>query len=193
MARQSIILTVGVVTLLGCGGGEVDDSPASAPGADMQTDAAASAPTPADWISVDAAARTATVTLVAAETDANNRWNFNGHANGEATVVVPVGYTVTINFENRDPVHYHSAGVLAKAASYPPIFDEATPVFDGAITSNATSMSEATEPGGGTGSFTFVASEAGEYSLVSLVPANAVTGMWIGLEVSASGDSGLRD
>ena len=147
---------------------------------------------PADWISVDDAARTVTVTLVAGETDANNRWNFNGYANGEPTVVVPVGYTVTINFENRDPVHRHSVGVLERAASYPPVFDEATPVFEGAITSNATSMTEATAPGGGTGSITFVASEAGEYALVCLLPANAVTGMWIGFEVSESGDSGLR-
>ena len=196
MMKRSTQLTLGAFVLFGCGGGESDQpSPAPAPAPAPAAEAAAtpSGPMAVDWISVDDGARTVTIDLVAGSTDANNRWNFNGHANGEATVVVPVGYTVTINFENRDPVHYHSAGVLAKAASYPPIFDEATPVFDGAITSNAPSMSEATEPGGGTGSFTFVASEAGEYSLVSLVPANAVTGMWIGLEVSASGDSGLRD
>lgn len=190
MARQSTILTVGIVTLFGCGGGEENGTPAPASGPDTQTDAAAAMP--ADWISVDAAARTVTITLVAAETDANNRWNFNGYANGEATVVVPVGYTVTINFENRDPVHHHSVGVLATTASYPPIFDEATPVFDGAVTSNATSMSEAVAPGGGTETITFLASEAGEYALVCAVPATAVTGMWLGFEVSESGDSGLR-
>ncbi|MXW17273.1 MAG: hypothetical protein F4X60_14405 [Gemmatimonadetes bacterium] len=192
MPKKSTILTLGAVALLGCGGGEEGDQPASAPDPATEADAAAPAAIPADWISVDDAARTVTITLVAGETDANNRWNFNGYAHGEPTVVVPVGYTVTINFENRDPVHHHSVGVLAKAASYPLVFDEATPVFDGAITSNATSMTEATAPGGGTGSFTFVASEAGEYALVCAVPANAVTGMWIGFEVSESGDSGLR-
>ncbi len=192
MSKPSTLLTLGAIALLGCGGGEENEGPASAPDPAAEADAAAPAAMPADWISVDDAARTVTVTLVAGETDANNRWNFNGYANGEPTVVVPVGYTVTVNFENRDPVHHHSVGVLAKAASYPPVFDEATPVFEGAITSNATSMTEATAPGGGTGSITFVASEAGEYALVCLLPANAVTGMWIGFEVSEGGDSGLR-
>ena len=192
MSKQSTILTLGAVALFGCGSGEEEDRPASAPDPATKADAAASAAMPANWISVDDAARTVGITLAAGETDANNRWNFNGYANGEATVVVPVGYTVTVNFENRDPVHYHSVGVLAKAASYPAIFDDATPVFDGALTSNATSMTEATAPGGGTGSITFVASAAGGYALVCPVPAHAVTGMWIGFEVSESGDSGLR-
>ena len=61
---------------------------------------------------------------------------------------------------------YRSVGVLAKAASYPAVFEDATPVFDGTITSSATSMAEATAPGGGTESITFVASAAGEYALV---------------------------
>lgn len=193
MSTRTTILTLGAVALFGCGGGEEGDRSASSPGTAPEADAAPSATMPADWISVDDAARTVRVTLVAGETDANNRWNFGGYANGEATVVVPVGYTVTVNFENRDPVHYHSVGVLAKAASYPAVFEEATPVFDGAITSNATSMMEATAPGGGTESITFVASEAGEYALVCPVPAHAVTGMWIGFEVSEAGDSGLRN
>ena len=192
MSKPSTILTLAAVALLGCGGGEEGDQAASAPDPATEADATAPAAIPAGWIVVDDAARTVTVNLVAGETDANNRWNFNGYANGETTVVVPVGYTVTVNFENRDPVHHHGVGVLERAASYPPFFDEAVPAFDGAITPNATSMTEATAPGGGTGSFTFVASEAGEYALVCPVPANAVTGMWIGFEVSESGESGLR-
>ena len=192
MPKQSTILALGAVALFGCGSDEEDDRPASEPDPATMVDAAASTAMPADWISVDDATRTVGITLVAGETDANNRWNFNGYANGETTVVVPVGYTVTVNFENRDPAHYHSVGVLAKVASYPPIFDDATPVFDGAITPNATSMTESTAPGGGTESITFVASAAGEYALVCPVPAHAVTGMWIGFEVSESGDSGLR-
>jgi len=192
MPKKPTILTLGAVFLLGCGSGEEDDQPASAPDAATEADAQAPAAIPADWIAVDDAARTVTITLVAGETDANNRWNFNGYASGETTVVVPVGYTVTINFENRDPVHRHSVGVLARMAGYPPVFDEATPVFEGAITASSTSMTEATAPGGGTESITFVASEAGEYALVCAVPANAATGMWIGFEVSESGESGLR-
>ncbi len=192
MSRPSTLPMLCAAALLGCGSGEEGDLPASEPGIATPADAAASDAMPADWIAVDDAARTVTIDLVAGETDANNRWNFNGHAAGEATVVVPAGYTVTVNFENRDPAHHHSVGVLARAASFPPYFDDTTPVFDGAITPNPTSMTESTAPGGGTASITFVASEAGEYALVCPVPANAVTGMWIGFEVSESGDSGLR-
>ena len=195
MLKRSTVLTMGAFALFGCGGGEGDQAspaPAPAPAPATEAEAASSATMAADWISVDDGARTVTIDLVAGSTDANNRWNFNGFANGETSVVVPVGYTVTINFENRDPVNAHSVGVLEKAASYPAIFDDATPVFDGAITSNATSMTESTAPGGGTESITFTASAAGEYALVCPVPAHAVTGMWIGFDVSDSGESGLR-
>ena len=46
-----------------------------------------------------------------------------------------VGYTITVNFGNQDPVHYHSVGVLTKAAATRQSSEEATPVFDGVITS----------------------------------------------------------
>ena len=193
MSKQSTLLTLGAVALFGCGNGEESSpDPATEADAAATADAAPSATMAADWISVDDAARTVGITLVVGESDANNRWNFNGYSNGEATVVVPVGYTVTINFENRDPAHHQSVGVLEREAGYPAIFEEATPVFEGAITSSATSMTEATAPGGGTESITFVASEAGDYALVCAVPGHAIAGGWIGFDVSESGGSGLR-
>ena len=146
----------------------------------------------ADWIVVDEGAQTVTIDLIAGETDANNRWNFNGYANGEATVVVPVGFTVTVNFENRDPANYHSVIVMEPMDTYPPTFTDVEPTFAGAVTSNPMSMTAATAPGGGTETITFTASTAGEYALVCLIPAHAITGMWIGFAVSDSGDSGLR-
>ena len=195
--KRSTMTTVVAFFLFACGGGGESDTPSPAPAPAAATAAqpaaeSAAAAAEVDWIAVDEGARTVTIDLIAGSTDANNRWNFNGYANGEATVVVPAGYTVTLNFENRDPVNYHSVGVLEWAASYPAVFDTAVPVFDGAITTNATSMTEATAPGGGTETISFAASTAGEYALVCPVPAHAVTGMWIGFEVSASGDSGLR-
>ncbi|WP_423927120.1 sulfocyanin-like copper-binding protein [Candidatus Palauibacter sp.] len=194
---RSTITTIAAFSLFGCGGGGRSDTPSPAPApaaapAARQTAAPSAGAGAVEWIAVDEASRTVTIDLVAGSTDANNRWNFNGYANGEATVVVPEGYTVTVNFENRDPVNYHSVGVLERAASYPAIFDAAVPVFEGAITSNATSMTEATAPGDGTETISFTASTAGDYALVCPIPAHAVTGMWIGFEVSASGDSGLR-
>ncbi|WP_419950618.1 sulfocyanin-like copper-binding protein [Candidatus Palauibacter sp.] len=195
--KRSMMTTVVAFSLFACGGGSNADTPSPAPAPAAATAAqpasgSAASAAAVDWIAVDDGARTVTIDLVAGSTDANNRWNFNGYANGEATVVVPAGYTVTLNFENLDPVNYHSVGVLELAASYPAVFDQAMPVFEGAITTNATSMAESTAPGGGTETISFTASTAGEYALVCPVPAHAVTGMWIGFEVSASGDSGLR-
>jgi Sulfocyanin (SoxE) domain len=39
------------------------------------------------------------VTLVAGQTDAAGGFNFNGHASGESTLTVPLGWTVTVTFE----------------------------------------------------------------------------------------------
>ncbi len=96
-----------------------------------------------------------------------------------------------MNFENVDPVNFHSVAVLEASASYPAVFSEYSAVFDGAETSNPMSMTDATAPNASE-TITFTASTAGEYALVCLIPAHAVTGMWIGFEVSASGESGIR-
>lgn len=188
------------LALIACGGGDA--------GAESETDTAMSDATPtpppapaaatgggmlsdADWVMVDDEARTVTINLVAGQTDANNHWNFNGHVNGDATVVVPQGYQVTINLSNEDPVNFHSVAVLEAQGSYPAMFDSPSPVFEGAMTSNATSMTEATASGESE-TITFAAGAAGEYALVCLIPAHATQGMWIGFEVSASGESGVR-
>ena len=137
-------------------------------------------------------AHTVTIDIVAGQTDANNHWNFNGHSKGDATIVVPEGYTVTVNFRNDDPANVHSLAVIEHSGSFPAMFNEVSPVFAGAATSNATSMTEATAAGGGTETITFTADAAGEYAMACLIPAHAVTGMWMGFDVSASGEAGVR-
>ncbi len=182
--------------LVACGGGDADtaDAPATAepaPAAAPAAEPAGGALSMPDWMSVDADAQTVTIELVAGLTADNNRWNFNGYANGSGNIVVPAGYTVTINFRNDDPVTYHSVAVLEGSGGWPVTFDDVSPVFDGAMTSNPTSMTESTAPGGGTETITFTASDAGEYSLVCLIPAHAATGMWMGFTVSAAGEAGV--
>lgn len=184
-----------------CGGGDADvDTEADTIAAD--TVAAAPAPAPAagpaggalttpSWMTVDANAMTVTLNIVAGETEANNRWNYNGYANGETTIVVPRGYTVTINFSNEDPANVHSAVVMAAQSTYPVTFETANPVFEGAATSNPTSMTEATASGASE-TISFTVDTAGEYALVCTIPAHAATGMWIGFQVSAEGESGVR-
>lgn len=185
-----------------CGGGET--------GQEMETDAAAVDTVPETgamggqagrtggqlstpgWYRVDHDARTVTLEITAGQTDANNRWNFNGYASGNATVVVPQGYEVTVNFRNADPANPHSVAVDSRTGpNWPATFEDPTPAFEGATTTGAASMTDSTQPNESE-TISFTASQAGRYSLVCYVPAHAATGMWIGFEVSADGQAGVR-
>ena len=176
------------LSAIACGGGSeeaTETPPAETPAA------APAAPAPAtDWVTGDAAAKTVTINLVAGEGTANNNWNFNGHANGNATVTVATGSTVTLNFTNQDPNMAHSAGVVAKATGPWSATPAATPIFAGAITSNPTSMTDATKTGASE-TITFTADKAGEYALVCFVPGHASAGMWINFTVADGATAGV--
>ena len=143
-----------------------------------------------DWMSVDEGAKTVSIEIVAGKTDAANNWNFNGFVKGEATVVVPEGYAVTLTFTNNDPNMVHSIGVGEKMDTFPPMINDPAPVFAGAMSSNPTDMMNATKTGA-TETLSFTADKAGDYALICYIPAHAATGMWIGFTVSADGKAGL--
>lgn len=145
-----------------------------------------------EWMEVDHDAQTVTMEVTAGSDPSNNRWNFNGYANGDATVVVPQGYEITIEFTNADPNNPHSLGIDERpSGGWPATFQNPTPVFEGAITSDAASMTGATQPDESE-TITFTAGQAGEYTMVCYVPAHAATGMWINFDVSADGQAGLQ-
>ena len=177
----------------GCGGG---DSAASGEGMEAEAAAMEAGSTAAvslsipEWMTVDETAQTVALEIVAGKDDSNNRWNFNGYSRGNGTIVIPVGYSVTINFRNDDPNIAHSIGVDARTGNFPATFQDPQPVFVGAISANATSMQEATQPGA-TDSIAFTADTAGEYSLICYIPAHAATGMWIRFTVSGDGQVGF--
>jgi sulfocyanin len=143
-----------------------------------------------DWVHGDDAAKTVMMDVVSGKDATNNNWNFNGFANGNATVTVPVGYTVTINFSNNDPNMAHSIGVSEKPAGPWSATPATTPVFAGAISSNPTSMTDATTQGE-TETITFTADRAGQYALVCYVPGHATAGMWINFTVTEGGAAGV--
>lgn len=183
------------MTALACGGGDGANQTADAGAAD----AGAANPCAAnpcagmempDWFTMDQAAKTVTLDISAGSSDANNHWNFNGYFGGNATITVPEGYTVTINFTNNDPLTTHSIGVDAMTGEFPTVFDDPSPVFDGAISPNPTSMTDATASGQSV-TMTFVANAAGEYSLVCYIPGHAVTGMYVKFIVSSDGSAGV--
>jgi sulfocyanin len=191
MKREHTLAFALVLMLAACGGGEpATDEGAPAGGAEPEPAAEASLTMPS-WYQHDAGANAVSLDIVAGSTDANNYWNFNGYSSGNATVVVPVGATVTVNFSNQDPNMAHSIGV-ASFTSNPPAMLDPTPVFDGAITSNAADMMNAT----GTGeseTISFTADTAGDYSLACYVAGHAVAGMWIHFQVSDAGEAGVLE
>ena len=143
-----------------------------------------------DWMQVDDSNQTVELEVIAAKTSANSNWNFNGYANGNATITVPQGYEVTIEFSNEDPAVAHSLGIDDRPNGWPATFSDPQPVFEGGISSNPTSMSQATMPGESE-TVTFTTSEAGEFYMVCYIPGHAVAGMWIHFHVSSDGSSGF--
>ncbi len=143
-----------------------------------------------DWMAVDNDAKTVSIEVVAGKTNANNNWNFNGFVNGEASVVVPEGYTVTLTFKNNDPNMVHSVGVGERLDAYPAMMENPAPVFAGAMSSNPTDMVNATKSGASE-TLHFTADKAGDYAFICYIPAHATTDMWMGFSVSAEGKAGL--
>lgn len=190
-------LALGVATLaafgaMACGGGgesgeqaAANAAPAAAPSGG--TGGAMSMP---DWMTVDQAAKTVTLKIVAGQTDANNHWNFNGHHSGDATITVPAGSKVTIQFSNNDPAMAHSIGVSTVTSNFPAMFDNPQPAFAGAISANPTDAAKATQPGKSE-TVSFTADKAGDYTLLCFIPAHALSGMWVHFKVSADGSAGV--
>jgi len=182
-----------VVALAACGGGE----PAQTPATEQPAAAPAAAPatpvmgemTMPDWYHADDGAKTVHMTITAGLTDVKNYWNINGATDGNMTITVPVGYSVTIELVNNDPVMAHSIGITTVTENFGVL--DPTPAFEGAITANANSMTEATLPGE-TESITFTAATAGNYTMACFIPGHAAVGMWVHFNVSADGTKGVQ-
>ncbi len=72
-----------------------------------------------DWMTVDRENRRVTLQITAALTTANSGWNFNGYANGEMTIAVPLDWRVEIRFTSRDANYPHSVGIVEMADEIP--------------------------------------------------------------------------
>lgn len=116
----------------------------------------------------------------AGSTSENARLNFNGHSRGDATITVPVGATVHVDFRNLDPAERHSVGVDRRAPRFPLRLDPPEPAFPGAISAQATSSAV---PPGHSATLTFTATTPGTFSIVCYVPGHAAAGQWLRFEV----------
>ena len=128
-------------------------------------------PAPAQFLHVNAKARSAVVTLVAGYNGENNGFNFDGYGRGELLVSVPRGWRVRIACSNHGGLN-HSCAVVSGPMT-------ATPAFRGAATPIL--------PPGAKAAFSFVASRRGSFRLACLVPGHEEARMWDVLEVTARG------
>ena len=185
---STLVFALGAIA---CGGNETEQ-------AEAPTDTAAAAPAPApaaaaaDWLRVDDAAKTVAIEVIAGKDATNNSWNFNGYANGNATITVPTGYTVSISFSNNDPNMAHSLGVTEKPAGAWSATPTATPAFAGAMSSNPTSMTDAATKAKPPETIAFTADKAGAFALACFVPGHAAAGMWINFTVADGAAAGVQ-
>jgi sulfocyanin len=133
--------------------------------------------TEADFLKWGSKPNTVNITLVATFTDANNGMNFNGYSHGNAMYTIPVGWTVEVTFINPSPVP-HSAILVEREMLKKVQVGE--PAFKGASIPNPI-----TGIGAGKATFTFTASEPGEYGLACGIPTHSMGGHWIAVNVSA--------
>jgi sulfocyanin len=131
---------------------------------------------PSQWVSYSAATKTVTFTLEAGAPGSNGPFNFDGYTNGAATLVVPPGSTVVMNFVNHDGTP-HSAELIADKDPMPNM--GVAPAIPAAYTKDLTQGL----PQGGKDVLRFTAPSSGTYRIFCGVPGHGLSGMWIRLKV----------
>ena len=171
--------TASLAAALACAGRQQSPSAEPAPVSTPAPVAAAAAPRPSslDWLATDSANKTVTLTLeITTQPNARSAL-INGYRNGEARIVVPMGWNVKWSWHNADTASPHSLVVMVQREKLP--LEGGRPAFSNAMTSMVT---EGLTPGQMDQS-TFVADEAGWYWLMCGVPGHALAGEWIELRV----------
>lgn len=136
------------------------------------------------WLATDAKTKTVHLRLIASWHDANGGLNFNGYANGQMVVTVPLAWKVQVTFSNESAAQ-HSAEVVAYRLPVPE--GNFKPAFKNAHSAHP---EEGVDQTAKPQTFTFTASKAGTYMIVCAVPGHANGGMWDTLVVSRSAQTG---
>jgi sulfocyanin len=137
---------------------------------------------PSKGLSYDAATNTVTFALEAGAPGTSGPFNFNGYTSGAATLVVPPGSTVVMNFVNLDGTP-HSAEVIADAESMPNMGGD--PAIPAAYTKDLTQGL----PQGGKDVMRFTAPPNGSFRIFCGVPGHGLSGMWIRFKVDPAAKS----
>jgi Sulfocyanin (SoxE) domain len=130
------------------------------------------------WLRWNAAARTATLTLIPGYGNAYNGFNFNGYGKGQVLVTIPRGWMLVVGCENSAAsTNAHSCAIVrSPGAQRPVIKSAATPGV----------------PPGKSATFTFHVTRPATYRIVSLVPNDELAGMWTSSPSPRSGSPRSR-
>lgn len=159
----ALALTAGSSALVACGGGE--SGPAR--------------PDPRRWLSVDVAARHATITLVAVYDGAAGGFNLNGANKGALLFSVPSGWDVTIQCVNNASDRPYGCA-LARSPS----------AQVAAVPHAARTRAEVAP--GSRAAFSFTPATPTRYRLVAVTGGQQPVGMWLTLRVTPSGLPSVR-
>lgn len=133
------------------------------------------------WLKSIPAKKTVEITMIAAYNGNNGSWNYDGYYSGGVTVVVPLGWTVKMRFENRDGNYPHSI-LITKVFTEDEIPDEAG--REEVAVSRAYSNSPKEGCLSCTEDFRFKVKTAGEFLMFCGVLGHGQAGMWNYLTVS---------
>jgi sulfocyanin len=138
----------------------------------------------APYVYVNAAQKKAVLQVVAAATPASSGFNFDGYANGHANFVVPVGWSVTLEFANRSAIPHDVA--LTKSLKVPLTPVAPTGELGPVAIPGPTTLAHGISASSGTLAKPFSSNAPGRYYLVCGVPGHVQAGMWDYLTVSAA-------
>ena len=165
MRRFSVLTLLLVLGITGVSTAQTDDT-GSAKGGDGSK-----------GLSYDPATKTVTFDLVAgAPGGKGGPFNFNGYTSGAATLTVPAGSKVVMNFVNEDGTP-HSAVVVGGDGPLPSSGSD--PAIPGAYTRDVAQGL----PQFGKDVLKFTAPDNGAFRIICGVPGHALSSMWIWLKV----------
>jgi sulfocyanin len=136
------------------------------------------------WMKVDTAAKHVALDIVAGFNANNGALNFNGYFAGDMSVIVPIGWTVTIHFRNNDAMLPHSL-VVTKAFTKGHFPDRAG-VDQVAIPRAYTNNPDQGIPSPGGDTVTFKTEKPGNYYFLCGAAGHGQAGMWVNFKVDAA-------
>ncbi|HYM03432.1 MAG TPA: sulfocyanin-like copper-binding protein [Stellaceae bacterium] len=139
------------------------------------------------WMKTNAGAKLVTLNIIAGFNANNGALNYNGYYTGDMTLVVPVGWTVEIDFKNQDAMLPHSLLVTKPYAHGH--FPDIAGVNEVAVSRAYTDNPDQGIPSPKTDVVRFVAKNAGDFYFLCGTAGHGQAGMWTNFKIDAAAAS----